>query len=158
MNRSLSQMAWRTLVAGSVGALVMMPAGFVFKALDMRVGHYGPKFAALYLSDPGPLALFVQHMVLGWISALPLCAVWLMRRTSAQALLLGAQYGVGYYVAINSFALPWIFGDPLPWTLGWQVVMPSLVVHVVYGVATAATARWMAMRSDCPSACPADGS
>ena len=46
--------------AGTFGALVMMPFGFLFRALEMRVGHYGPKFASLYLEDPGRAALFMQ--------------------------------------------------------------------------------------------------
>lgn len=46
-------------------------------------------------------------------------------------------YGALYYVAVNSLALPLYFGDPLPWILGWAVVLPSLLVHVVFGVSVA---------------------
>jgi hypothetical protein len=127
-----------SLVSGTAGALAMMPFGFLFRLVDMRVGHYGPKFAALYLTSPGPAALFVQHLVLGWLSAVPL--VWL--NTTGQSLvrrvMVGALYGVAYYVVVNSLALPVYFGDELPWRLGAAVVVPSLVVHIAFGVAVAA--------------------
>jgi hypothetical protein len=137
-----------SLVSGTAGALAMMPFGFLFRLVDMRVGHYGPKFAALYLASPGPLALFVQHLVLGWLSAVPLA--WL--NTSGQSLgrqtVVGALYGVAYYVAVNSLALPVYFGDELPWRLGAAVVVPSLVVHIAFGVAVAvALQAWRRRRA-----------
>ena len=100
-----------SIVAGTAGALAMMPAGLVFRALDMRVGHYGPKFAELYMSAPGPVALFLQHLVLGWVSAAPLCLFDLSKRSLAYALVLGSAYGALFYVLINSIALPLYFGD-----------------------------------------------
>ena len=103
----------------------------------MRIGHYGPKFASLYLDSPGPAALFLQHLVLGWISALPLCLLPLHRVSIWTALVLGSLYGVVYYAGINSWALPLFFGDQLPWNLGFGVVIPSLVVHIVFGAAVA---------------------
>ncbi|MDP3519438.1 MAG: hypothetical protein Q8S02_02335 [Hydrogenophaga sp.] len=126
-------------VAGTLGALAMMPAGFFFRALQMRVGHYGPKFAELYLSSPGPLALFMQHIVLGWVSAVPLAFLSLNKYSVRTAFLIGASYGALYYVAVNALLLPIYFGDVLPWTLGWPVVVPSLVVHIVFGIVVSLT-------------------
>ena len=68
-----------SVAAGTAGALAMMPVGFLFRILEMRVGHYGPKFASLYLQAPGPAALLIQHLVLGWVSAVPLCLLPLHR-------------------------------------------------------------------------------
>jgi hypothetical protein len=124
-----------------------MPAGFIFRALQMRVGHYGPKFAELYLSSPGPAALFAQHMVLGWLSAVPLALLPLHRMPGVVVSLAGAVYGALYYVAVNALALPLYFGDELPWRLGWPVVVPSLVVHLVFGVAVAHAVQWLRHRS-----------
>jgi hypothetical protein len=136
-----------SVVSGTVGAIAMMPAGFVFRALQMRVGHYGPKFAELYLSSPGPAALFVQHLVLGWISAVPLALVPLHRMSGITVSLVGAAYGTLYYVVVNALALPIYFGDKLPWSLGWSVVVPSLIVHVVFGVAVAHTVQLLRRKS-----------
>ena len=70
----MQKLTIESVISGTVGALAMMPVGFLFRALEMRVVHYGPKFAALYLQAPGPLALFLQHLVLGWVSESPLLA------------------------------------------------------------------------------------
>lgn len=136
-----------SVVAGTVGALAMMPAGFVFRALQMRVGHYGPKFAELYLNSPGPAALFIQHIVLGWLSAIPLTLLPVQRMSAYAVFLIGAAYGATYYVAVNALALPIYFGDPLPWSLGWPVVVPSLIVHIIYGAAVAHTVQLFRRKS-----------
>jgi len=133
----MQKIPMESVISGTAGALAMMPVGFLFRALEMRVGHYGPKFAALYLDAPGPLALFLQHLVLGWVSALPLCFLPIHRGSILSALAIGALYGVAYYVLINSLALPFYFGDQLPWVPGAVVVAPSLVVHVAFGAAVA---------------------
>jgi len=144
---NLRSVTIESLVAGTVGAIAMMPAGFLFTELGMRVGHYGPKFAALYLSAPGELALFVQHMVLGWISAIPLVLTPLHSVSYSTLILWGTVYGTFYYVVVNSLAMPLYFGDELPWNLGWSVVYPSLVVHIIFGVAVAYTVRYLRDRS-----------
>jgi uncharacterized membrane protein YagU involved in acid resistance len=56
-------------------------------------------------------------------------------------LLVGAVYGAAFYAAVNSSALPFAFGDPTPWELGFGTVYPSLVVHIVYGFSVALVAR-----------------
>lgn len=130
-----------SLLAGSFAALAMVPFGLVFRLAGLRVGHYGPKFAALYSANPGPVLLFAQHMVLGWVSAVPLVIALAYVRGTQQALALGAAYGIGYYIAINALALPIYFGDVLPWNLGLPTVLPSLVVHTVFGLAVAYAER-----------------
>lgn len=68
---------------------------------------------------------------------------WLDGRARTGARLLsGLAYGAVFYVAVNSLALPIAFGDPTPWSLGFSVVYPSLVIHLVYGL----TAAWVAPR------------
>lgn len=42
--------------SGTIASLVMMPAGFLFKAAGLRVGHYGPKLGEVLFGDPSPLA------------------------------------------------------------------------------------------------------
>jgi len=131
----------QVLAAGTVGALAMMPFGLAFRAAGLRIGHYGPKFAELYLTAPGPWANFAQHIVLGWVSAIPLSLLNMNRISNSVASLIGIAYGVLYYVIVNSLALPIYFGDLLPWTLGIAVVLPSLCIHVVFGMTAALTVR-----------------
>lgn len=121
---------------GSIAALAMMPFGFAFRDAGLRVGHYGPKFAELYVNEASQFVLMMQHFVLGWISALPL-VIFLIRLdvSRPQAIRYGVVYGIVYYVLVNSLGLPIFFGDDLPWSLGVWTVIPSLVTHIVFGFA-----------------------
>jgi hypothetical protein len=135
----LRDLLWECLRSGTLASLAMMPFGALFRWLGLRVGHYGPKFAAwLFGTEPGPVLLFAQHLVLGWLSALPLLLVLVLPlralATRRARLVVSAAYGAGYYAAVNALGLPWFFGDPSPLLLGWPVVYPSLVVHVVFGL------------------------
>lgn len=140
---TLRKLLLECLKSGTIASLAMMPVGFAFRAAGMRVGHYGPKFAQLFVDTPGPLFLFAQHIVLGWISVVPLLLV-LVRARPASPVTVGAIYGTIYYVAVNSLLLPLSFGEPTPWQLGAATVAPSLVVHVVFGACAAWVSRGLA--------------
>lgn len=135
-----------TLRSGTIASLVIVPLSPLFTWMGLRIGHYGPKFAALFVDDPQVWFLFAQHMVIGWISAVPL--LWMLAASPAgrRPLLSGAAYGAAYYVAVNSLALPFYFGDPTPWQLGWSTVLPSLIGHVVYGASIGLTSRGFVAR------------
>ena len=66
---------------------------------------------------------------------------WLWRSPRVIHLTDGLVYGLSYYLVVNALALPWIFGDAFPWQLGWSYIYPSLVVHLVFGLSIALTAR-----------------
>ncbi len=137
----IQRLFFETLRSGTIASIAMMPFGFAFRALGLRVGHYGPKFAALFVSDPGPVFLFLQHIVLGWLSAAPLVLLLCFRVIRLAPVAIGSVYGVAYYVAVNSLALPLYFGDALPWQKGLATVLPSLVVHAVFGACVGYFAR-----------------
>lgn len=142
-----TQLLLETLKSGTIASLAMMPVGFAFKAMGMRVGHYGPKFGALFVQDPTPFFLFAQHIALGWLSALPLLVLLSRVALPTPSLVIGGLYGAGYYVLVNSLALPLYFEDPLPWQLGVSFVLPSLVVHVVFGVSVSYFSRRIVLQS-----------
>jgi hypothetical protein len=143
-----------TLRCGTLAGLAMVPFAAVFRAHGLRINEYGRKTLELAV---GPLAeplhtmlTFVQHLLISWIVAVPLLLAFARVPGRASRLLVGALYGAGFYVIVNSFALPLLFGDPTPWQLGAPTVTPSLLVHLVYGVVIgwaarpAATARLVA--------------
>lgn len=141
-----------SLRSGTIASLALMPLGLAFRALELRIGHYGPKFAALYVDDPQPALLFAQHLVIGWVSALPL--LWLLARGIGRnaPVLAGAAYGAAYYVLINALALPLFFGDPLPSQLGASTVLPSLIAHMAFGAVISWAARgFLARQSAAPA-------
>jgi len=119
----------------------MMPFGFLLKLLDLRVGYYGPKFGALLFGDPTRFVLFLQHLVLGWVSALPLLLILVRLQGAPNPIAIGAAYGLSYYVVVNSLALPLFFGDPTPWQLGFSFIYPSVLIHLVFGVCIGVTSR-----------------
>jgi len=127
--------------SGTIASLVIVPLSPLFKAAGLRIGHYGPKFAALFFDDPQPWLLFIQHLVIGCVSALPLLAILARTGAGRQPLLAGAAYGAAYYVVVNSLALPVYFGDPLPWQLGAATVLPSLFGHIIFGASIGLTSK-----------------
>lgn len=134
------------LRSGTIASLVIVPLAPLFMWMGLRIGHYGPKFAALFVDDPQPWMLFAQHMIIGWISAVPLLWILVTTPLGRRPLIAGASYGAAYYVAVNSLALPLSFGDPTPWQLGWATVLPSLVGHMAYGLSIGLTSRGFVAR------------
>ena len=51
------------LRSGTIASLVIVPLSPLFKAMGLRIGHYGPKFVALFIDNPQPWHLFVQHLL-----------------------------------------------------------------------------------------------
>ena len=127
--------------SGTIAALVIVPLSPLFKAAGLRIGHYGPKFAALFFDNPQPWLLFMQHLVIGWVSALPLLLILVRTHAGTYPILSSTLYGATYYVAVNSLALPFYFGDALPWQMGPATVLPSLVGHIIYGTSIGLTSK-----------------
>lgn len=130
--------------SGTIASIAMIPFGFVFQLLGLRVGHYGKKLLEVFFTNYSEmtfrLLMFIEHFVIGWLSAAPLLVLLVLLKNRLAAWAVGAIYGLGYYVILNSFALPLFFGDQTPWTLGFSVMYPSLVIHIVFGVSISLTA------------------
>jgi len=124
---------FESIRSGTIASLVIMPLAPLFRTAGLRIGHYGPKFAALFFDNPQPWLFFVQHLVIGWVSALPLLLLLGGTKACKHPVVTGVAYGAIYYVIVNSLALPIYFGDPLPWQLGAATALPSLFGHMMYG-------------------------
>jgi uncharacterized membrane protein YagU involved in acid resistance len=133
------------LRAGTVAGLAMTPFAAVFQRLGLRVNEYGRKTLDLFVNDVSApvyyLLAFVQHLAISWVVAVPLLLLLGGFPRKRDRLLIGLAYGAAFYVTVNSLALPFAFGDPTPWRLGFRVVYPSLLIHLVYGVTVALLAR-----------------
>ena len=134
-----------TLRTGTAAGLAMVPFAVIFQRLGLRVNEYGRKTLALLIGDvSAPLQFlftFIQHLAISWVVAVPLLMLLGRRSRRRDQLLVGLAYGASFYVAVNSLALPFAFGDPTPWRLGFAVVYPSLLIHLVYGFTIALLAR-----------------
>lgn len=147
---SRSRVLLRDLVSegvrsGSIAAVAMVPFGLLFLWSGLRINEYGPRVVLTFFEDlPAGVrfALFVlQHFLISWGAAVPLIAVLLGARGKIPPRVAGALYGAGFYLIVNALALPWAFGDQPLWQLAAGTWLPSLVVHMVYGVAVAWTSR-----------------
>jgi hypothetical protein len=133
------------LRAGTLAGLAMIPFAAVFRARGLRINEYGARTLELLV---GPVAeplhtvlTLVQHMIISWVVSVPLLLLLSSFPTRSARIAFGLVYGAAFYVAMNSLALPFAFGDPTPWQLGFETVYPSLVVHLVYGGVLAWFAR-----------------
>ena len=142
------------LRSGTVAGIAMIPFAAVFRAFGLRINEYGRKTLDLLVGEVTPhlhdLLTFIQHMVISWLAAVPLLVLLGSIADRRARLVVGAVYGAAFYVALNSLALPFAFGDPTPWELGFDTVYPSLVIHIVYGLSVALVARPLATVSSRP--------
>jgi uncharacterized membrane protein YagU involved in acid resistance len=138
-----------TLRTGTIAGVAMIPFAALFRSFGLRVNEYGRKTLALAVGDVAPplhtVLSFAQHLLISWVAALPLLLALRFVPTRRARVLTGAVYGAGFYVVMNSLALPLAFGDPTPWQLGFETVYPSLFIHLVYGVAIGLVARYQGM-------------
>ena len=143
--KSLVTLIREALRTGMIAGLAMVPFAAVFQSFGLRVNEYGRKTLALVVGDVSPpihyLLTLAQHLAISWVVAVPLLLLLRGRVRTGDRLLVGLVYGALFYVAVNSFALPIAFGDPTPWRLGFSVVYPSLVIHLVYGFTVGFLAR-----------------
>jgi uncharacterized membrane protein YagU involved in acid resistance len=145
MQQHLAPWLREVLRSGTLAGVAMVPFAAIFRALGLRINEYGRKTLELVVGEvASPLhdvLTFIQHLMISWIAAVPL--IWLLARIEGRGarVAMGALYGGGFYVVVNSWALPLVFGDPTPWSLGLATVYPSVVVHLVYGIVLGLTAR-----------------
>lgn len=127
---------WHTFLAGTAGGLAMMPVGLAARLLGASVNVYGELLLRTLTGSVHPLLLAVEHLLISWAMAVPLVlALQLVRRRWAMAI--GLTYGVGAWLLINSLALPFAFDRPTAWEIGLSAIWGSLLVHLVFGLATA---------------------
>ena len=120
--------AVRITVAGLVGAVVMIPPGVIAGLLGFQVNKFGELLARQLTGGAARPVLLVEHLLIG------------ATRTAYD----GLAYGTAFWLVANTVALPLLFGQPGPWSIGPSALLPSLIVHMVYGISTGlvlATAR-----------------
>lgn len=141
---SLHDLCIAALRTGTAAAVAMIPVGLAFYLAGLRVNEYGMRIVQIVFGGLPPAGRFAAfaalHFLISWTASVPLLLMLAALHRRVPALLLGSIYGLAFYVAVNSFALPWIFGDSTPWQLGLAVVAPSLIVHLEYGAIVAIVA------------------
>ena len=142
MIRSPRTIARVSIEGGLVAGIAMMPFGAVLRALGYQVNVYGELMVRALLGSAPMLAQLVFHVVVSITLASPF--VLFARWRGGANHVPGAIYGVLSWAALNATLLPLLFERPTGWALGFEVIWPSLLVHVVYGMTLGAmTARRM---------------
>lgn len=127
----------------------MIPPGMLLTATGYEVNHYGRLLVEWLLGTDHRAALLAVHLLIGLISALPLALAWSRagRGLGVQnALLLGAAYGTGYWLIVNTLALPILFGRAIPWSEGTGALWPSFALHLVFGTVATLVVRHRLVR------------
>ena len=142
MIRSVRTIARVSLEAGLVAGVTMMPFGAALRALGYQVNVYGELMVRALLGSAPMLAQLVLHVVVSITLAIPF--VLFARWRGGANHIPGAVYGLLAWAAMNATLLPLLFERSTGWALGFRVVWPSLLVHLVYGASLGAvTARRM---------------
>lgn len=131
--------AGRSVAAGALGGISMVPVGLVLNATGFQVNKYGELLLEKVLGQFLYSAMAIEHFAISIAMAVPLVALLTLRR-QRHPILLGLGYGAAIWFVVNSLALPIAFGQSTPWQLGVNALWPSLLVHVVYGLVVAAVA------------------
>jgi len=136
MNRSARAIARMAVEGGLVAGIAMMPFGAVLRALGHQVNVYGELMVRAFLGSAPMPAQLVFHVVVSITLAIPFVAF--ARWRGGMSLVAGAIYGVLSWAALNATLLPLWFERPTGWALGLEMIWPSLLVHLVYGVSLGA--------------------
>ena len=106
MTNTFSQKSWfkelakESVRSGTIASIAMIPFGFLFQLLGLRVGHYGKKLLEVFFTDLPELTfrllMFVEHFAIGWLSAVPLLILLVWTKNRLPALSVGAVYGGAY--------------------------------------------------------------
>lgn len=133
------------LRSGILAGLAMVPFAALFRARGLRVNEYGRKTLELVVgrvAEPAHTVLtFVQHLVISCVVAVPILLLLARVPRRRDRIGIAVAYGALFYVIVNSLLLPFAFGDPTPWQLGFATIYPSLFIHLVYGFVIGWVAR-----------------
>lgn len=132
MKRPVRWIARMAVVGGLVAGIAMMPFGAVLRALGHQVNVYGELMVRSVLGSTPMLAQLVFHVAVSITLAIPF--VLFARWRGGASVVAGGIYGVLSWAVLNATLLPLWFDRTTGWALGFEVIWPSLLVHLVYGV------------------------
>jgi hypothetical protein len=126
------------LKVGALASLIMIPFGLILTAIGFKTGIYGELVLSYILGFSKPGLMFLFHIIIGAVSAIPFMILFNKFKSSFTGkynhYIIGLLYGFVYYIIINGTILPIIFGNPITYLTGLSLVIPSLIVHLVYGL------------------------
>jgi uncharacterized membrane protein YagU involved in acid resistance len=124
--------------SGTIAALVLIPLVLLSTLLNLNVNEMGMVVIERYFaSECESVRLFLflgLHFLVSWLAAAPLLFL-LLQSTRLPAWATGLLYGAGFWLIATALLLP------ASWQNNLVNILPSLIVHLVYGLSIAMTSR-----------------
>lgn len=148
LNREVEGPGTRTLQTLGWGALAALTGGLVFSLVMVQIGFL-PRVAAL-AHGSSPALGFVVHLA---ISALIGATFGLLFHyeapTAGAGIAWGLVYGLMWWFIGPLTLMPILLGGSFTWTVqAAELLMPSLIGHLLYGGVTAAVFMWLQLRHE----------
>ncbi len=146
LNREVEGMGTRTLRSLGEGAVASLLGGFLFSLIMVATGVL-PRVAAL-VGGSSPVLGFAVHLV---ISSLIGMSYGLLFRYESpdigSSIGWGTLYGLAWWFIGPLTLMPVLLGSPPLWTVQTaDILLPSLLGHLIYGAATGLVFFWFEHR------------
>jgi hypothetical protein len=128
------------------GALASVLGGLLFSIIMMATGVL-PQVAAL-IGETSPWAGFAVHLVISVLIGMSYGLLFKYESPDAgSSMAWGMLYGLAWWFLGPLTLMPILLGHPVIWTMqAADVLLPSLLGHVIYGVATGLAFFWFESR------------
>ncbi|CAN5840560.1 hypothetical protein BH18ACT11_BH18ACT11_16220 [soil metagenome] len=137
INREVEGPGTRTLRSLGWGAAASLVGGLLFSLVMVATGVL-PQVANL-VGGSSPLLGFAVHMAISTLIGMSYGVLFRHEASDlGSSVAWGMLYGLAWWFAGNLTLLPVLLGDPFVWTTEAAAAgLPSLVGHLIYGIATA---------------------
>lgn len=142
-----------SVIGGIVGGLVMAVGALLVGALFKAMFGITPNNILLQVADivksQSPVVGFVLHLIFSIIIGIGFGLVFGPLSTSyGRSIIFGLLYGAIWWVVGTLTALPLLTGQNVAWGAAFTLpFLPSLIVHLLYGLVTAVVFLWYLRRT-----------
>jgi uncharacterized membrane protein YagU involved in acid resistance len=146
LNRQVEGPGIVTLYSLKWGALASVLGGLLFSVIMLATGVL-PQVAAL-IGEASPLAGFAVHLIISVLIGMSYGLFFEHESPDAgSSMAWGMLYGLAWWFLGPLTLMPVLLGHPVIWTMQMaDVLLPSLLGHVIYGAATGLVFFWFESR------------
>ncbi|MFN8475559.1 MAG: hypothetical protein U0822_25480 [Anaerolineae bacterium] len=148
LNRQVEGPGTRTLQTLGWGALAALTGGLVFSLVMLQIGFL-PRVASL-AHGSSPALGFVVHLAISALIGATFGILFHYEAPTAGAgIAWGLVYGLMWWFIGPLTLMPILLGGTFTWTMqAADLLMPSLIGHLLYGGVTAAVFMWLQLRHE----------
>lgn len=148
INREVEGVGTRTLHSIGQGAVASILGGLLFSIIMVATGVL-PKVAAL-AGGSSPILGFVVHLVISSLIGMSYGLLFEHESSSVGASIAwGTLYGLAWWFIGPLILMPILLGGSVTWTIqAADLLLPSLLGHLLYGAATGLVFLWFERRNN----------